>query len=53
MKRPMTMAGIFRLLERINMNFPKGRISPSDKLQFLEDVNYLVKSSNGKVRKGK
>ena len=53
MKRSMNIAGIFRLLERINMNFPKGRASPSDKIQFLENVNYLVKSSNGKVKKGK
>ena len=53
MKRPVTIAGIFRLLERINMHFPEGRASPSDKVRFLENVNYLVKSSDGKVKKGK
>ena len=53
MKRPMTIAGIFRLLERINMKFPEGRASPSDQVKFIESVNYLVTSSDGKVKTGK
>jgi len=53
MKRPISIAGIFRLLERINMKFPEGRASPSDQVKFIESVNYLVKSSNGKVKTGK
>lgn len=46
-----TIAGIFRLLERINMKFPNGRASPSDKIRFIEHVNVVIKSSDGKVTK--
>ena len=47
-----TMAGIFRLLERINMSFPKGRTGLNDKVRYEEKVNFLLKSEDGKEKRG-
>jgi hypothetical protein len=46
-----TIAGIFKLLERINMKFPNGQASPSDKVRFIEHVNVVITSSDGRVTK--
>ena len=52
MTNKLTMGGVFRLLERINMSFPKGRTGLNDKVRYEEKVNFVLKSEDGKEKKG-
>ncbi len=45
-----TMASIFKLLERKNMCFPKGRTGLNDKVRYEEKINIIIKSEDGKVK---
>ena len=51
------MSGVFKLLERLGMGFPKGKLSKDSgmnaKVKFEESTNFILKSSTGKVTKGK
>ena len=54
----MSIANVFGLLERLGMGFPKGKLSNKDsgmnaKVAFEESTNFILKSSKGKVTKGK
>jgi hypothetical protein len=40
------MAGVFKLLERIGMKFPKGRAGLNAKILHTEKVNYALKRVN-------
>ena len=52
------MGDVFGLLERLGMGFPKGKLSNEDsgmnaKVKFEESTNFILRSSKGKVTKGK
>ena len=51
------MGNVFGLLERLGMGFPKGKLSKDSgmnaKVAFEESTNFILKSSKGKVTKGK
>ena len=47
----MSMKGVFNLLERINLRV-SGRSGLDDKVQFSENINYKLTSTNGKEVKG-
>ena len=47
-----TMAGIFRILERINMCFPNARSGLDDKVRFEEKLSFKLTSENGKEVRG-
>ena len=54
----MSISSVFGLLERLGMGFPKGKLSHEDggmnaKVAFEESTNFILKSSKGKVTKGK
>ena len=53
----MSMGNVFGLLERLGMGFPKGKLSKDSgmnaKVKFEESTNFILKSSTGKVTKGK
>ena len=53
----MSMGNVFGLLERLGMGFPKGKLSKDSgmnaKVRFEESTNFILKSSKGKVTKGK
>jgi len=53
----MRIANVFGLLERLGMGFPKGKLSKDSgmnaKVRFEESTNFILKSSKGKVTKGK
>ncbi len=53
----MSMGNVFGLLERLGMGFPKGKLSKDSgmnaKVKFEESTNFILKSSKGKVTKGK
>ncbi len=53
MTRKITMKGVFNLLERLSMSFPKGKTDLDDKVRFEENINFLLKSSNGHILEGK
>ena len=38
----ITMSGLFKLMERINMHFPKGKGKLDDKVRFEERVNFIL-----------
>jgi hypothetical protein len=40
----ISAAGVFRLLERLNMKFPSGKGGLDDKLQFGETVSFKLTS---------
>ena len=44
------MAGIFRILERIGMGFPKGKSGLNDKVRFEEKISIILKSEDGKIK---
>ena len=45
------MSGLFNLLERINMKFPKATGGLDDKVRFDEKVNFvLTKVNNDEIR---
>jgi hypothetical protein len=47
------MGGLFRLIEKLNLGFPKGKSGLSDKVRFEEKISYVLKSSNGDIIIGK
>ena len=51
------MGNVFGLLERLGMGFPKGKLSKDSgmnaKVKFEESTNFILRSSKGKVTKGK
>jgi len=47
-----TMAGIFRILERLNMCFPNARSGLDDKVRFEEKLSFKLTSEDGKVTNG-
>ena len=54
----MSIASVFGLWERLGMGFPKGKLSNEDggmnaKVKFEESTNFILRSSKGKVTKGK
>ena len=53
----MSISSVFGLLERLGMGFPKGKLSKDSgmnaKVKFEESTNFILKSSKGKVTKGK
>ena len=53
----MSIANVFGLLERLGMGFPKGKLSKDSgmnaNLIFEESTNFILRSSKGKVTKGK
>ena len=53
----MSMGNVFGLLERLGMGFPKGKLSKDSgmnaKVKFEESTNFILRSSKGKVTKGK
>tara|TARA_B110001454_G_C12634783_1_gene398603 strand:- start:284 stop:442 length:159 start_codon:yes stop_codon:yes gene_type:complete len=51
MSKP-TMAGIFRILERLNMCFPNARSGLDDKVRFEEKLVFKLTSDNGKEVRG-
>ena len=48
----ISMKGLFNLLEKINMCFPKAKGGLDDKIQFNEKISFKLTSSNGKVLTG-
>ena len=50
MSKPITMSGIFRILERIGMGFPKARTGLNDKVRFEEKISFILKSEDGKIK---
>ena len=50
MSKPITMSGIFRILERIGMGFPKGKSGLNDKVRFEEKISFILKSEDGEVK---
>ena len=46
MKKPLTMAGVFTLLERIGMKFPKGRTGLNAKILHKENIHYALKRAD-------
>ena len=50
--RRVNMAGIFYLLEKLNMKFPDGRSGLDDKIQFGETISFKL-TTKDKVIKGK
>lgn len=46
------MAGIFRILERLNMCFPNARSGLDDKVRFEEKLSFKLTSEDGKVTNG-
>ena len=44
------MSGIFRILERIGMGFPKGKSGLNDKVRFEEKISIILKSEDGKIK---
>ncbi len=53
----MSIANVFGLLERLGMGFPQGKLSEDSgmnaKVRFEESTNFILKSSKGKLTKGK
>ena len=53
----MRISNVFGLLERLGMGFPKGKLSKDSgmnaKVAFEESTNFILRSSKGKVTKGK
>jgi hypothetical protein len=53
----MKIGSVFELLERLGMGFPKGRLSKDGgmnaKVTFVENTSFILRSSTGKVTKGK
>ena len=47
-----TMAGIFRILERLNMCFTNARSGLDDKVRFEEKLSFKLTSEDGKVTNG-
>ena len=48
--KPITMSGLFRILERIGMGFPKGKSGLNDKVRFEEKISFILKSEDGEVK---
>ena len=49
-KKPITMSGLFRILERIGMGFPKARTGLNDKVRFEEKISFILKSEDGTIK---
>ena len=47
------MGGLFKLIEKLNLGFPKGRSGLADKVRFGEKISYMITSSNGDIKIGK
>ena len=45
--------GVFNLLERLNMKFPKATGGLDDKIRYDEKINFLLTKENGKEIRGK
>ena len=50
MSRPITMSGLFRILERIGMGFPKAKTGLNDKVRFEEKISFILRSEDGKIK---
>ena len=50
LSRPITMSGLFRILERIGMGFPKAKTGLNDKVRFEEKISIILKSEDGEVK---
>ena len=48
----ITMGGLFKLIEKLNLGFPKGKSGLADKVRFEEKISYMLKSSNGDITTG-
>ena len=49
----ISVAGVFKLLEKLNMRFPDGKSGLDDKVRFEEKVSFKLTKGDGKVIKGK
>ncbi len=49
----VSISGVFKLLEKLNMRFPDGRSGLDDKIQFAEKVSFKLTKGDGQVIKGK
>ena len=49
-KKPITMSGLFRILERIGMGFPKGKSGLNDKVRFEEKISFVLRSEDGTIK---
>ena len=49
----ISVAGVFKLLEKLNMRFPDGKSGLDDKVRFEEKVSFKLTKCDGKVIKGK
>ena len=47
------MNNINKLIEKLNLGFPKGRSGLADKVRFEEKISYMITSSNGDIKIGK
>lgn len=45
--------GVFNLLERLNMKFPKATGGLDDKIRYDEKISFLLTKENGKEIRGK
>ena len=50
--KKVSMAGVFHILEKLNMKFPDGRSGLDDKIQFGETISFKL-TTKDKVIKGK
>jgi hypothetical protein len=52
MPRGISMGGLFSLLERLTMKFPKATGGLDDKVRFDEKVNFILTTVNNKEVRG-
>jgi len=52
MPKGMSMGGLFNLLERLTMRFPKATGGLDDKVRFDEKVNFILTNVNKEELRG-